>query len=720
MTWSLHRLGLMASESATLVVEVPKFLFCAWHNTQEISFGWMFESSNNMPPYNIEVGISPGRSCGVLDRFLNRIPIQAPVVVLATEGSLVDRLTPETLEQCRQVWEYDGGITVSPAGSPIFRLASMAKTGTGNSSFGGVAFSFVQAQDTNLRTTTVSEWSHTTQPNSTHDNITNITCILITENEHSELFFTAPPLECQTNTTPTTYSTDTNSSSILTNSSEHTGNHYTSSEPGDNSTLQVSTTLAPEVPPTADHVLIPVVVSTVVSLVVLSLAVLAWKLCSTRINYDHGMVSNDAHIWTIPPGVAFPGLFRSASLPAFPSKMAPDDVASCRSLPAVLGNVEPIYCEVPENMVTGQEPLPHLPQPYGTSSMVRSVSLPLVSCKRRGAACDLPSIGALPAVPHSTEPTYSEIPDHIAAAQRPLPAPPHTHIEIQDYDEILPMPLYDDTADFSLQVSTNREQDQWESSTTSSSSSQSESSFAIYGLSEQTQVQPNRFYRMTPEVQGKRTRRNPRSALVSRPDQGLRTYVNVRRAISARDQRRRFLPYVTLPNTYWPWEILGEGTDDKRSHSSLPHVIPPNTYWPWELPGEETRNTPRRPSLPDVTLPNTYWPWELPGQETQNTPRHTSLPLVTLPNTYWPWEIPTGEGTHDTPRRASLPLVTPPNTYWPWEIPMGEGTHDTPRRSSFPHVTLPNTYWPWELPVEGTRNTTRRPSLPYVTLPNTY
>ncbi|CAH1252976.1 LRIG3 [Branchiostoma lanceolatum] len=767
MMWGLHRLANWIRRSATLVVEVPEFLFCARHNGHELSFGWMFDSSNKVTG-NIDVSlVNPGRSCGALDSSLTTISIQTPVVVLATDGSLTDTLVPNTLEQCKQVWEYHGGIAVVLVENTIFRLVSLS---TGNATFEGVGMTFVQSQDT--ETLTESEYSpkHTTHSNATHDK--NITCILIAKDEHRELSFTLPPVQRQTHTTATTYRADTVITSTLTHYSEQ---DHTPSEQGDNSTLQVGTAPGPKVPPTTDHVLISVVASAVVSLVVSSIVVLAWKLCAVKSNAEDGRASDDAHIWTIPPGVAFPGLLRSASLPACSDKMASDDAASCRSLPAALQSIEPTYCEIPEDIGAAQRPLPGLPQreiPDDAISVVaRSSSLPAVTCTRGGAEDDSASCRSLPAVLLPIEPAYSLIPDHLAIAQRPLPAlprthweipdneaaaqlplpaPPHTYSEIPD-DESGPMPFYADPAEFSLHVVTNRRLNRraFRDNTTATCSRQSGRSIAPYGSAEQTKAQSNSFYRKAPEVQGIRARRNLRTALASHAsDQGVRTYVNVTNAIPSRGQnvteahiafltnpdahlpweipvegthitpRRVSFPLVTPPNTYWPWKIPGEGTRNTPRHESLPHVTPPNTYWPWEIPGEGTRNTPRRKSLPLVTLPNTYWPWEIPGEGTSNTPRRKSLPLVTLPNTYWPWKIP-GEGTRNTPRHESLPHVTPPNTYWPWEIP-GEGTRNTPRRKSLPLVTLPNTYWPWKIPGEGTRNTPRHESLPHVTPPNTY
>ncbi|KAI8486730.1 hypothetical protein Bbelb_354780 [Branchiostoma belcheri] len=431
-----------------------------------------------------------------------------------------------------------------------------------------------------------------------------------------------------------------------------------------------------EVAQAPDHVLISINVSAAVVLVMSFLAVLLWKVRAARLNAEDDRASDDTHVWTIPPGVAFPGLLRSASLPTYSGKMASDDAASCRSLPAVLHSIEPTYSEIPDD----------------------------VACAHQGELHGLQDVSV----------------------------PTHTYSEIPDDEATGPIPFCSDAA-FPLHVVTNCRQNRrlLAGNRITSSRQRSGRSIATYGSTGQANDQRNPYYRNASLVQGIRARRQLRTAQVSRPDQGVGTYVNVMDGImptywplqvpgegTRYTARRVSLPTVTLPNTYWPWEIPGEGTRNTARRVSLPTVTLPNTYWPWEIPGEETRNTARRVSLPTVTLPNTYWPWEIPEEGTLNTARRASLPTVTLPNTYWPWEIP-GERTRNTPRRVSLPDVTLPNTYWPWEIP-GEGTCNTTRRASLPTVTLPNTYWPWEIPEEGTLNTPRRASLPTVTLPNTY
>ncbi|CAH1269534.1 Hypp4198 [Branchiostoma lanceolatum] len=544
-----------------MIVEVAKFLFCVRYNGHELSFGWMFDSSDKVSD-KIEIKVvNPGKSCGNLDGSLSTISIQAPVVVLAIDDSVTDKLVPNTLEQCRKVWEYDGGITVGLVGNSIPRLVSMA---TQNTASGDVAMSFFQTQDTSTLTTT----------KATHDNTKNITCIHLNRGEHTNFFFTVSPTHY-----PQTTKKD------YTHYPETAKKDYTQK---DHSTLQVSTTREPNLkePPAPDYVLISVVVSGAVGLVLVS--VLLWKVCS-----EEERAADDGHIWTTPPVAAFPGLLiRSSSLPTFSSKMASDDTVSCRSLPAVLHSIEPTYSEIPDDIASAQRPLPGLPNVYW----------------------EIPD----DAIPGVIRPAYSEIPDDSG-----------------------PNPFYASLAELSLHVVRNRRHDRRRY--------RSGRSIAKYGSAEQGKAQHNQFYRNATEVEGIRARRQMTSALVSQPtDQGVRMYVNVTDEILSKDVMGGNIAFFKLPNTYWPWEV----------------------------PGERTLNTPRRTSLPLVTLPNTYWPWEVPGEGAHSTPRRTSLPLVTLPKTYWPRDVP-GEETRNTPRRASLPLVTLLNTYWPWEIP-GEGSHDTP------------------------------------------
>ncbi|XP_019622115.1 PREDICTED: uncharacterized protein LOC109468304 [Branchiostoma belcheri] len=675
MMWSLYRLANAMTWSATLVVAVPRFLFCVSQHgvPTELSFWWVFDPSNNML-YDI---VPKSFACDILHRSLSTISIQTPVVVLATDDSLTDKLETNTLEQCRQVWEYDGGIAMGLVRRSTFRLVSLSKA---NATFEGVGMSFVQTQGTNTVTTTESGYSqtHTTITNTNLDNARNITCILLTKDKHKTLFVTTPQDQHQTHTT--TYRTDTDHSTTLTHYTEHTERDFTSSEMVDNSTLQVSSTSTsgPEEPPATDHVLITVfvAVSAVAGLVLSPLVVLVKKLCSTGTCEDE-RDSDGAHVWTVPPGAAFPDLLRSASLPACSGRMASDDVVSCRLMPAALHSVQPTYSQIPDGLACAQRPLPSLPHNDVISGVVRSASLPSRTRGPGDASDDAASCRSLPAVLQSIEPIYSEIPDHMATAQRPLPplprtswemseqeaaaqcplfAPAHTYSVILDDEKSDLMPFSANPAGISLHVVTDSGQTRWASLdvTTNSNRHGSRRSMVTYGSAEQNKAQCDNIYRKALlEFQGIRARRNLRTGSVSQDtDQSVRTYANVTDGILSRGQEvtEAHIAFLTSPGVSGSWKFSGD----------VPRITLPNTYWPWEIPGEGTRNTRRRASLPTVTLPNTYWPWEIPGEGTRNTRRRASLPTVTLPNTYWPWEIP-GEGTRNTPRCASLPAVTLPN-----------------------------------------------------------
>ncbi|XP_019616018.1 PREDICTED: uncharacterized protein LOC109463605 [Branchiostoma belcheri] len=302
---------------------------------------------------------------------------------------------------------------------------------SGNTTSEGVGMAFVKKQHTDALTTTESS------THNTHTNTRNITCILLTRGEHT-MFFTVPdPVhghhgQCQTYTTETSYTAGTiKHSSSPTHYTDITETENTSSESGHyDSTLHVmsNTTLGPdlEVVQAPCHIVIPVVVSAVAVLAMSFLAVLLWKVRAARLNTEDDMASDDAHVWTIdiPLDVTFPSLLRSASLPTARSgKTASDDAASCKSLPAVLHSIEPTYSEIPDDVACAHRPLPGLPHVYSDDAgVVRSASLP--ACSRGATPDDAASCRSLPAVLQFIEPTYSQIPDHIAAAQRPLPAPP--------------------------------------------------------------------------------------------------------------------------------------------------------------------------------------------------------------------------------------------------------------------------------------------------------
>eukprot|EP00058_Branchiostoma_floridae_P020464 XP_002605954.1 hypothetical protein BRAFLDRAFT_92218 [Branchiostoma floridae] len=411
------------------------------------------------------------------------------------------------------------------------------------------------------------------------------------------------------------------------------------------------------------------------------------------------------------PAIGFPALRRSASLPVvrrYTNRTVEEDTASCKSLPAVLLSNDPSYSEIPDNVAAAQRPLPAIPQ------------------------------------------IYSVIPDAATAvSEQPsdLSSQPHTYCHIPDNDGIGHIPFYAAAADASLGSDT------------------------AYGVgSEGNQAFCSRHsiaVRKTAVYNSVETRDHHTSLY------GKARNIGTQQSKQAQGPKRilNSTPRcLTVPKTLLPREISGEGPRDTTRRASVP-ITPQNTFWPCEFPGKGVRNTPRRASLPLTTqmCSLTFWAYDIPGEGTRNTPRPVSFPLTLpnacgpceitgeggtgsnnqhasltnppntcsctipskgtinmplraclseLPNTYWPWEIPE-KGTRSTTRRTSLPIVTLPNTYWPWEIPE-KGTRNTTRRKSLPPVTLPNTYCPWEIPEKETRNTPRRKSLPPVTLPNTY
>ncbi|XP_019616984.1 PREDICTED: uncharacterized protein LOC109464441 [Branchiostoma belcheri] len=363
----------------------------------------------------------------------------------------------------------------------------------------------------------------------------------------------------------------------------------------------------------------------------------------------------DAHVWTVPPGIAFPGLFRSASLPKRIHRLASEDTASYRSLPVVLNSIESSYSQIPDHVAAAQRPLPPLP------------------------------------------PTYSEIPDDDSGPVSIYNfAVGHSNVVRKPSNQYWPWErrptLYAATAEHSRFVTQPNIYTHWPSEGIRSTPWRAS-----------LPTLPNIYWPL--EITGEGTRNTPTRA--SLPSLTLpNTYWpwEITGEGTRNTPRRASLPSLTLPNTYWPWEIPGKGTYSTPQRVSLPLTLP-NTYWPWEISEDGTRNASKRVSFPLVTIPNTYWPWEIPDEGPRNTPRRASLPTVTLPNTYWPWEITGARGPCNTPQLASSSTVTLPNTYWPWEIVGAKGPYNTPQHVSLP-LTLPNTYWPWEIPGEGSLHAT--------------
>ncbi|XP_019631239.1 PREDICTED: uncharacterized protein LOC109475144 [Branchiostoma belcheri] len=296
--------------------------------------------------------IIPG-TCGRKDNSLSKTSIQPPVVVIAADVSPVHRQEGQDMvEQCRQVWEHDKGVTVAMGDNSIIQLVS---TSTGNTTATSVAMALGH--------------KHSTQTNSTHDNTKNISCILFKNGNYTELFFTTPRVETKPQMPVTSYKIGTDQADDLTSQPYTTDK---SSGPSNTS----------PVPPGLDHILVSVsVVVPTVSVLVLSI------LVSVALKLKVFKVQNNIDTST---AAAFPALRRSASLPVrrCRNREVQEDSASCKSLPAVLVSTEPIYSVIPDNVAAAQRPLPAFP--------------PTCSDIPEAVAADQS------AIPH----TYCDIPDH--------------------------------------------------------------------------------------------------------------------------------------------------------------------------------------------------------------------------------------------------------------------------------------------------------------------
>ncbi|XP_019634335.1 PREDICTED: uncharacterized protein LOC109477491 [Branchiostoma belcheri] len=682
--------------------EVPHVLLCLAHDPDknEQYLKWMFAASPAVPRHT-DNGFPDSCSVHVWgDSQYTEIIRQPPFVVVA---GVSDENVQNRPEQCREMWGRDGLAVELKGGSNL----NIVSVGVGDPALASVALMVDTAQNADTHPPTHT-WK--LQDDALSTDTQKVSCTLLTKLGPRQLYFSSSKVGMKPRKTcPVSSQSQT-------------------SKQGNQTTWPSVSTHAFSTPPNSDHStpspwqlfllecywLLPV--SVTVGLL-LSLALTAWFLLyKRRLN---NLPDDNAHVWVVPGGMP-----KAASLPltAGTTKKVRGEHLSRLSLPAVLHTIEPTYSEIPDAIAAAHRPLPALPHTYSeipdaaTFGLVRSASVPPTSTTHGEVTSSAIVHRSLPSGLHSIEPTYSEIPEAVAVARRPLPAVPraswesqddvaaprpqslparrHTYSEIPDDRDSGPVSVFTRAAS-EVHAVTNRGRNRqtYQNNVLSTPSRY----IPTYGAARQTKARPVALYNCA-EVQDVRGGRDP----IAR---GLRHHGT---------PRRLSLPTVTLPNTYWPWEIPGEGIPNTPRRASLPTVTLPNTYWPWEITDEGTRNTAQPVPLPLGTLPNTYWPWEIPGEGIPNTPRCASLPTVTPPNTYWPWEIP-GEGSNNTAERAPL---TPPNTYWPWEIP-GEGSNNTAQRAPLPLGTLPNTYWPWEIPREGTRDTAQRASLP-LTLPVTH
>ncbi|KAI8510030.1 hypothetical protein Bbelb_124580 [Branchiostoma belcheri] len=263
--------------------------------------------------------IIPG-TCGRKDHSLSKTSIQPPVVVIAADVSPVHRQEGQDMvEQCRQVWEHDKGVTVAMGDNSIIQLVS---TSTGNTTATSVAMALGH--------------KHSTQTNSTHDNTKNISCILFKNGNYTELFFTTPRVETKPQMPVTSYKIDTDQADDLT-SQPYTTNK--SSGPSNTSPA----------PPGLDHILVSVsvVVPTVSVLVLSILASVALKLKVFKVQNNIDTSTAAAPLLCVDQLLYLSG-----------------DVETGRSRKIQL---PPIYSVIPDNVAAAQRPLPAFPPTYSDS-----------------------------------------------------------------------------------------------------------------------------------------------------------------------------------------------------------------------------------------------------------------------------------------------------------------------------------------------------------------
>ncbi|KAI8510029.1 hypothetical protein Bbelb_124570 [Branchiostoma belcheri] len=331
------------SKSWTLVVEVPKYSFCFVYDLElrEYSVEWIFHSSGNIYYIPTSSIIGPG-TCGVKDHSFSKTSIYPPVVIIATDVS--PARTQERsgmVDQCRQVWEHDKGVTVAMGDNSVIQLVSIGASAT------NVAMALGNKR--------------ITQTNATHDNTKNISCILFKNGNYTESFFTTPRVETEPQVLVTTHRIDTRNQSPA--------------------------------PPTLGnrHGFFSVVVpaaAVVVALSISGLASVTLKLRLYKVQYNR-------HTRRATASSAL-RTCRSASLPAlrYTKKEIQEDTTSCKSLPSALVSTEPTYSVIPDNVAAAQRPLPAFPPTYNLLDAV---------------AADQS------AIPH----TYCEIPDHEDDGMKP-------------------------------------------------------------------------------------------------------------------------------------------------------------------------------------------------------------------------------------------------------------------------------------------------------------
>ncbi|CAH1272543.1 Hypp4876 [Branchiostoma lanceolatum] len=598
MTWDLV-IESNFFDQYIIQLEVPNFVFCLANDgpgSGDVLLMWDFRpvltGSPTMFPMlqNDICSISPMPMHDIngseIEREIN-VVTHSPFVVIATDDFKIEQTPHHYPDMCRQAWEHNLGVTVALENGATMQLVSM---GVGNTAATTVAITFTTTHDTESD----EEMFHT---NTDTGSTQNITCILLSK--YSYLLSEIPPIPRKIKRTcPVVRGFDTDQTSLPPQTKpqtteqyrQHTDEyrHHTPIVQTTTALMQSTTKQVTSPPGSRPITVVASVVGTVFFAILVGFLLKKCQLKMRNGNLQANVHTRDAHVLT-----------RSG-------------LVTRRTFPAVLGNIRPTSSYMSSHVAAARRPLPALPPPYWE---IRD---------------------------HTPAHLYNEIPDNIAAAQRPLPALPRT-----PPGNVFPTAVRSTTRcnkynTLPTITHSHRGSDHAATSrrslpplhhpledTDCDSDSLDDDTIRFYAACAEPSLPT-----VTKTVVSRRTyQHNSVATLHSRQFAASRPHVlyDVRGA-----SRYNFATTYGAPDTRWPKEGTVSSVVWRRSLPILPYV-----NWPAHISTAEEPETTRCQET--FHLPDTYWPWEVPGEGTRNTPRRASLPLVTLPNTYWPWGMQ-GEG----------------------------------------------------------------------------
>eukprot|EP00058_Branchiostoma_floridae_P007972 XP_002593460.1 hypothetical protein BRAFLDRAFT_70760 [Branchiostoma floridae] len=621
--------NLILVDEYVIYFEVPNFGFCLIKESgsDEVALVWEFMPAMRSSP---TVSTMP-----LDDIFFNRRlddvyrsdrvidMVSQPFVVIATDDD--PEHTIDYPDACRQVWEYNLGVTVTLGNGESMQLVSM---GVGDSAVTSVAITFIKTHDT--ETDIFTDTEEIFHPYEDTSNAKDITCILLSKKYgRSPLIsnISSVPAKISKTCPVLDRSVDTGRTSVR---------PKTIAETTHRTTMQTSTPLTniKQSTPAPDSLLIPVIAS-VVGIVILAIIVwLLLKMCRLKRRNDNLQANNptsDAHVWSL---------------------------ASCRAFPtSVQVNIhgQPTYSDIPDHVAAAQRPLPAFPPPYWE---IRND-------------------------PSAFQHSYCEIPDNIAAAQRPLPALPLTPLDTDiptvaksiGYNKYNTLPTIKHSPrgshnaavshrllpslHHSLEAS-DSDSDSPDDDTCRFYAAAAEPSLPVVTKTNDSQKTYQDNSGLAVELSLPRITKTNDSQKTYQDNSGLAVELSLPRITKTKDCQKTYC-IATLhsnqPCANRP-RVLYDVNGVSRYNAATTYGIPDDMY-----PARVLSNGIRRRSLPNPPYVNWLRQISREGPETTGCEE-----TFTLPNTCWPGESP-WEGTSNTPRRASIPLVSLPNTYWPWEIP---------------------------------------------------